>query len=97
MADAISPTYFGLLAEFSAAEIPLEDCCQKYFGMDAPAAKRKASLQQLPVKAYRGQHSQKAGWLIDAKDLATWLDGLKADAAKTHNAMNGRRPLRASG
>lgn len=92
----MSPTYFGLLAEFGAAEIRLEDCCDKYFSMDAPQAKRKASLQLLPVKAYRGKHSQKAGWLIDAKDLADWLDSLKAEAEKTHSAMSAASRLRAA-
>lgn len=93
----LSPTYFGLLAEFGAAEIPLEKCCLKYFSLDIPQAKRKAMLQQLPVKAYRGNHSQKAGWLIDAKDLAEWLDALKAKAEKDHAAMNGASHFRAAG
>jgi hypothetical protein len=85
----MSPTYFGLLAEFGAAEIPLEECCEKYFSLSVPQAKRKAMQQKLPVKVYRGDHSQKAGWLIDAKDLAEWLDSLKAKADKDHAAING--------
>jgi hypothetical protein len=92
----MSPTYFGLLAEFGAAEIRLEDCCDKYFGMEAPQAKRKAMMQQLPVKVYRGKHSQKAGWLVDAKDLADWLDSLKADAQKIHDTMAAALCLRAA-
>jgi hypothetical protein len=92
----MSPTYFGLLAEFGAAEIRLEDCCDKYFSLSVPQAKRKAMIQQLPVKVYRGNHSQKAGWLVDAKDLAEWLDSLKADAAKLRSTMSGSSDLRAA-
>lgn len=87
-------TYFNLLAEFESGEIRLEDCCLKYFGMDAPQAKRKAMLQQLPVKVYRAPGSQKAGWLVDAMDLAKMLDEEKAKAAKHHAAMNESQPLR---
>lgn len=93
----MSPTYFGLLAEFGAAEIRLEDCCEKYFSLSVPQAKRRAMVQKLPVKVYRGDHSQKAGWLVDAKDLAAWLDEQKAKAAKLHAAMNESSPLRDAG
>jgi hypothetical protein len=93
----MSPTYFGLLAEFGAAEIRLEDCCEKYFALSIPQAKRRAMVQKLPVKVYRGNHSQKAGWLIDAADLAEWLDAMKAVAARHYNAMNEPSPLRDAG
>jgi hypothetical protein len=93
----MSPTYFGLLAEFGAAEIRLEDCCEKYFSFSVPIAKRKAMIQQLPVKVYRGNHSQKAGWLIDAADLAEWLDALKAKADEDKCAMCGSQRLRGAG
>lgn len=82
-------TYFGLLAEFGAAEIRLEDCCEKYFSLSIEKAKRKAALQQLPVKAYRVTASQKGHWLISAADLAELIDKRKAGAGKDHAAMNG--------
>lgn len=90
----MSPTYFGLLAEFGAAEIRLEDCCLKYFDLEAPQAKRKAMQQKLPVKVYRGSHSQKAGWFVDAADLAAWLDELKAKGERDWRAMNESSHLR---
>jgi len=37
----MNATFFGLLAEFGAAEIPLEECCLKYFSLDAPFSKRR--------------------------------------------------------
>ena len=70
MLKKMSATYFGLLAEFGAAEIRLEDCCDKYFGLDIRQAKRRAASSALPVKAYRATGSQKGGWLIDATDCS---------------------------
>jgi hypothetical protein len=87
----MNSTYFGLLAEFGAAEIRLDDCCEKYFGMASPQAKRAAMVQSLPVPVYRAAPSQKAGWLVSAADLAALIDRQKADAAKLHLVMQGRR------
>lgn len=89
-------TYFGLLAEFDAAEIRLEDCCEKYFGLSVEKAKRRAALQQLPVRAYRPTKSQKSGWLISAADLAAHLDRRKAEDGKDFEAMNGSSGFRAA-
>lgn len=73
-------TYFGLLAEFGAAELPLEPVAKKYFGLDAPRAKRDALLARLPVPAYRAADSQKSPWLISAADLAVYIDAKRAEA-----------------
>ncbi len=69
----MTPTYFGLLAEFGEAEIPLQRVCEKYFGLSVTKAKRRACLQQLPIPAYRAG-SQKSQWLISAADLAKHID-----------------------
>ncbi|MCV6590669.1 MAG: pyocin activator PrtN family protein [Marinobacterium sp.] len=58
-------TYFGLLAEFGAAEIPLEDLADKYFGLDKKTAYSRAALNKLPVPTYRCG-SQKSGRLVSA-------------------------------
>lgn len=70
---SIGPTYFGLLAEFGAAEIPLDAVAPKYFGLNPAKAKARANLQQLPVPVYRAG-SQKSPWLVSAAELAKWLD-----------------------
>ena len=75
----MTPTYFGLLAEFGEAEIPLERVCEKYFGLSTNKAKRRACLQQLPVPAYRAG-SQKSPWLISAADLANHIDQQRQSA-----------------
>jgi hypothetical protein len=72
-------TYFALLAEYGTAEIPLAECCQKYFGLDEAEAKRAAAGHRLPVPAHRGG-SQKSQWLVSAEDLAKRIDELREAA-----------------
>ncbi len=66
-------TYFALLAEFNAADVPLEQVAAKYFGLDRRAAIRAATQNQLPVPAFRAP-SRKAPWLVNIADLARWID-----------------------
>ncbi|MDA0681404.1 MAG: pyocin activator PrtN family protein [Proteobacteria bacterium] len=83
----MTPTYFGLLAEFGESEIPLDRVSEKYFGLSVPKAKRRACLQQLPVPAYR-TGSQKSPWLISAIDLAKHIDQQRHIASKQWANMN---------
>ncbi len=83
----MNPTYFGLLAEFGEAEIPLDRICEKYFGLSIPKAKRRACLQQLPIPAYRAG-SQKSPWLISAADLAKHIDQQRLLARRQWTNMN---------
>lgn len=76
----MNSTYFNLLAEFGAAEIPLEAVCKKYFNLEPQTAKARAARGKLPVLAYRPVPSQKAGWLVSAGDLAAHLDEQKRAA-----------------
>lgn len=76
----ITPTFFGLLAEFGEAEIPLTRVCEKYFGLSAIKAKRRACSQRLPIPAYRAG-SQKSPWLISAADLANHIDAQRQTAS----------------
>lgn len=83
----MTPTYFGLLAEFGEAEIPLERVCEKYFGLSVSKAKRRACVQQLPIPAYR-VGSQKSPWLISAADLASHIDQQRQSATNQWTNMN---------
>jgi len=83
----MTPTYFGLLAEFGESEIPLDRVSEKYFGLSIPKAKRRACLQQLPIPAYRAG-SQKSPWLISAADLAKHIDQQRHIASKQWTNMN---------
>lgn len=83
-------TYFGLLAEFGTAHIPLDLVAKRYLGMTPNEAKRAAGLRKLPVPAIR-MGSQKSPWLIPAEDLAKYLDQLKETARReTHGAAPAR-------
>jgi hypothetical protein len=83
----MTPTYFGLLAEFGEAEIPLQRVCEKYFGLSVSKAKRRACLQRLPIPAYR-VGSQKSPWLISAADLAKHIDLQRQLATDQWASMN---------
>jgi len=83
----MTPTCFGLLAEFGESEIPLDRVSEKYFGLSIPKAKRRACLQQLPIPAYRAG-SQKSPWLISAADLAKHIDQQRHIASKQWANMN---------
>lgn len=74
-------TYFGLLAEFGTANLPLDKVALAYFGYDPKFAARCAVRKSLPVPAFR-LAGQKSPWLIAAQDLADWID--KARAASQH-------------
>jgi len=85
----MTPTYFGLLAEFDGrAEIPLDEVAPRYFGVNARTASARAAAQALPVPTYRAADSQKASWLVSAGDLAEYLDKRKAEARQLWRAVN---------
>lgn len=71
-------TFFAILAEYETAQIPVERCAA-LFGLEPKEACRRASLQRLPVPAFRAG-TQKSPWLVDAKHLAQHLDDAKARA-----------------
>jgi hypothetical protein len=69
----VNSTYFGLLAEFGEANIPLERVAPKYFGLSCAEARRRAPAKQLPCRAFR-LGGQKSPWLVSATDLAELID-----------------------
>ncbi|WP_406828150.1 pyocin activator PrtN family protein [Microbulbifer sp. ARAS458-1] len=81
-------TLFLLMAEYGSADIPLRQCCSKYFGVGERKAVERARLQQLPVPCYRGG-SQKSEWLISAADLAGHIDKCRAEAQHDWKRLNG--------
>lgn len=64
----VNSTYFGLLAEFGEANIPLDRVAPKYFGLSAMEARRRAPTKLLPCKVFR-LGGQKSPWLVSAVDL----------------------------
>lgn len=80
-------TYFALLAEYETAQIPLEKIAG-LFGLTPAMAAKRAVGQDLPVPAFR-LGTQKSPWLIDAEQLAKYLDEIKAKAERDWKRVNG--------
>ena len=66
------------MAEYGTAQIPVAKCAG-LFGLTPANAEANAVRQRLPVPAFRAG-SQKSPWMIDAKQLAEYLDAAKAHA-----------------
>jgi hypothetical protein len=77
--NVVNSTYFGLLAEFGEANIPLARVAPKYFGLSFPEARRRAPSKLLPCRAFR-LGGQKSPWLVSATDLAELIDVRRAKA-----------------
>ena len=77
--NVVNSTYFGLLAEFGEANIPLERVAPKYFGLSFPEARRRAPTKLLPCRTFR-LGGQKSPWLVSATDLAELIDVRRAKA-----------------
>ena len=82
-----SPTYFGLLVKFGAAEIPLEALHEKYFNISLREAKQRAWSNKLPVPCYKAGYNE-SQWLVSADEPAKHLDGHKAKATGNWNRLN---------
>lgn len=80
--NAVNPsTVFALMYEFGAAHIPVTAVGKKYFGYDESTATRKAAQGKYPFTVFRAGN-QKTPWLVDAVDLAAYLDKVKEKAKK---------------
>jgi hypothetical protein len=77
----VNNTYFGLLAEFGEANIPLVKVAPKYFGLSFEEARRRAPTQLLPCRVFR-LGGQKSPWLVSAADLAELIDRRRDLAGK---------------
>jgi len=86
MADSIKPsTYFGLMAEFQKAHIPVTEVGAKYFGYDESKAKREAAAGSYPFPVFR-LGSNKTIWMVAIEDLAAYLDKVKEKARAEYKA-----------
>jgi hypothetical protein len=84
----MTSTYFGLLAEFGAHNIPLVRVASAYWKLSERTALTMARDQRLPVPAFRGSESQKSEWFVSATDLAKYLDEQRASAAEVWRKVN---------
>lgn len=84
----MSNTHFALLAKYGDTNIPLEKCCEYYFGIALKKALDYARSNELPVPVYR-LGSQKSKWFVDAKVLADHIDKKKQDAMNDWKRVTG--------
>lgn len=75
-------TYFGLLAEFGAAHIPVTEVGAKYFGHDDKTAKNYARSARYPFPVFQCGGK----WMIDAAVFGEYLDKIKAKAIEEYKA-----------
>lgn len=72
-------TYFGLLAEFGTAHVPVVEIGAKYFGLSEKEAKRKASGNDFPFPIFKAGNN-KSVWMADIGIFAEYLDAVKEKA-----------------
>lgn len=82
-------TAFLVLAEFEAAEIPLEKVCEQYFGLTLKTAERKANSHNLPVPFYK-KHGQKSKFYCRSIDWAEYIDRQAEQAKSEWKRVNER-------
>jgi len=80
-------TYFGLLAEFGTAHVPVVEIGAKYFGLSEKEAKRKASSNDFPFPVFR-IGTEKSTWVADIADVANYIDKVKEKAKKEYSLAN---------
>jgi hypothetical protein len=80
-------TYFALLAEFGTAHIPIVKIGEKYFGLNEQQAKNAAARAKYPFPVFRAG-GQKSEWIVDASDLAKYIDAIKEKASKQFDAAH---------
>jgi hypothetical protein len=78
-------TIFALMTEFGTAHIPVIEVGRKYFGYDEKQAKRAATENGYPFPVFRAG-SNKSTWIVDAGDLANYLDQCREKAITEYKA-----------
>lgn len=70
----MTPTEMMLLAVYKGPLVELDRICDRYLGLNATNANRRAALKQLPFPAFRARGSRKAPYLVHVTDLAAHID-----------------------
>lgn len=86
MTDSIKPsTYFGLLAEFGRAHVPVTEIGAKYFDHDDKTAKQYARDAKYPFECFKCGSK----WMVDIAVFAAYLDQVKEKARKEFRLSKG--------
>ena len=80
-------TYFGLLAEFGTAHVPVVELGAKYFGHSPVIAKRTAMANKYPFPVFR-PGNQQSTLMVDIAEFANYLDRVKEKAKAEYKCAN---------
>ncbi|WP_422451816.1 pyocin activator PrtN family protein [Endozoicomonas sp. ALC066] len=75
-------TLTALLLTFDCPIVPLEDVCEKYFGLTYKKALEKVALGELEIPVFRLHESRKCPPSIHLADLAERIDTLREEQKK---------------
>lgn len=78
-------TYFGLLAEFGTAHVPIVELGKKYFNLSEEMAKRDAAANKYPFPVFK-VGTNKSVWMADIADVAKYIDEVKEKAKKEYRS-----------
>lgn len=77
----MSPTEISLLVTHRSTVLALDKIAKQYFNLSPAEARRRAALNQLPIKPFRLVESQKAPLFVRTMDLAAYIDAKAEEAA----------------
>jgi len=80
----MTDTEIQLLVTHRAAVLPLDEISEKYFGLCAAEARRRAAMNKLPIATFRLVDSQKAPLMVRVADLALVIDARAEQAWQEH-------------
>src|SRR5450830_896274 len=68
--------------------VKLDEISGEYFGLSVTAARRKATLQTLPIPAIRLSNTRRGPLLVRRTDLEAYVANKVAAATKLHQQMS---------
>lgn len=77
----------ALLIEFGGFDIPLNEVAEKYLGLSPAKANNYARLHKLPFPTFRAWSSQKAPRMVNAHELALYLDKQEKREQREYEAL----------
>lgn len=80
-------TLLLLLARYERSPVPLSEICKEFFGIGEKQAAMLAASQALPVPAFKLRESERAGWMVDLRDLAEHIDKKRRQALSDYTEV----------
>ncbi|WP_224798197.1 pyocin activator PrtN family protein [Idiomarina abyssalis] len=80
-------TLLLLLVRYERSPVPLSEICKEFFGIGEKQAAMMAASQALPVPAFKLRESERAGWMVDLRDLAEHIDKKRRQALNDYTEV----------